>query len=405
MMDLNEVSGTKVFLGIMSVLATGAVLVVSLLYMTIPLLPVLSDAFDAPAIKAVWAGSAFGFAYALGNLVFGTWSDRTRRRNVLAGGLFALVLSSIAVAFSPTLEWLIALRAVQGFFAASFPPAALAYVGDVFAPRLRPVAISTISCGFLLAGVLGQIYASEMEPMIGWRGAFGLSAAGFLVLALCALRLPPGTAPNVKIPVRTAVARLFGLLGSAPLLFAYAVAVTLLLCFVAMYAGLGSHIEETFGIGERGLMWIRLAGIPGILVSPLAGRSIERFGASKVLIAGLLIAAAGIVSEGMSTALLPLVVSSVAFVAGIATAVPGVIVLVNLFGGRARGSAAALYGCFIFAGASIGPLLSSALMQHQHGFRLLGIALAAILCLAALMAWGGSRFVPSASAAETPSPH
>lgn len=386
---MREIQGNKAAAGIMLLLAIGAVLVVSLLYITIPLLPVLSGAFGADQSRVVWVGSAFGFAYAFGNIVFGTWSDRARRQHILAGGLFALVVSSVMVSLSPSLDLLIALRTVQGFMAASFPPVALAYVGDVFPPRLRPVVISMIGCGFLLSGVLGQLYAGAAVQLAGWRWTFGILAACYLMLALCALRLPAGAEPADKVSLKAAVLRLFGLFKIVPLLAAYTVSVSLLLSFVAMYAGLGPHLAGAFGIGAHGLMWIRIAGIPGILLSLVAGQLIKRCGASRVLMAGLLIAAAGIAAEALAAAVLPLVLSSVVFVSGIAIAVPGIIVLVNQLGAHARGSAVALYGCFIFVGASIGPILSSALSAHS--FLALGLTLSAILCAAAVIAWAGSR--------------
>ncbi|MBA2939055.1 MFS transporter [Paenibacillus sp. CGMCC 1.16610] len=386
---MNETNKNKTNYGIIAILTIGAILVVSLLYVTIPLLPVLAEAYGVPQNRLVWAGSGFGFAYAFGTIVFGTWSDRARRRNILIGGLLVLVLSSVSVSLSPSVEWLIALRIVQGFIAASFPPVALAYVGDVIHPRLRSVAISIISCGFLLAGVLGQLYASAMEQIVSWKGVFDVLAVCYLIIAVCLLRLPAGVVSGDKASVRTVIGRLFGLFRIAPLLATYAVAITLLLSFVAMYSGLGTHIVDAFGMGGRGLMWIRVAGIPGILMSPLAGQSIKRFGASKVLITGLIIATAGIAFEALSTTVFALVVSSVIFVAGISISAPGIIVRISQLAGNARGGAVALYSFFVFIGASIGQILSSSLMHL--GFRFLGITLAAILCAAALVAWVNSR--------------
>jgi YNFM family putative membrane transporter len=147
------------FFKVVILLGLSAIAVVSLMYVTIPLIPVWSHTFHATQKQVVWAGSAFGFAYAIGNVCFGTLSDRVRRIHILYVGLFLLSISTALVGFSPSLGWLIILRTIQGIVASSFPAVALAYVGDVLAPRYRPIAISVISCGFLLAGVFGQIYA------------------------------------------------------------------------------------------------------------------------------------------------------------------------------------------------------------------------------------------------------
>jgi predicted MFS family arabinose efflux permease len=374
---------------IITTLALGAVLVVSLMYVTIPLIPVFEHHFKASQSQAIWAGSAFGFAYALGNVVFGTLSDRFRRRTIIGLGLISLTVISIAVGLSPSLGWLIALRAVQGFIASSFPPVALAYVGDVITPRYRAVAVSIISSGFLLAGILGQLYSAAVITFLSWSGVFAMISLAYTAVAIFVFRLPAGASPNKDIPVAKVYGNMIKLLSSKSLLSGYAVAVTVLLSFVAMYSGLGSYVAARFDIHAEGLMWIRIAGIPAILLSPLAGHYIHRLGGRRILIAGLLTAGAGISLEAWSGSVLALVLSSVIFVAGISMAVPSAIVLVGQLGGNARGSAIALYGFFIFVGASLGPLLAAYVMPF--GFSILCTVLTAVLVLAAIIAWQGLR--------------
>jgi YNFM family putative membrane transporter len=70
--------------------------------------------------------------------------------------------------------------------------------------------------------------------------------------------------------------------------------------------------------------------------------------------------------------------------------------LIGQLGGKARGSAVALYGFFIFVGASFGPLLASFLMPY--GFQVLGILLAVVLLLAAVIASMGVHMGPISEA-------
>jgi YNFM family putative membrane transporter len=157
----------------------------------------------------------------------------------------------------------------------------------------------------------------------------------------------------------------------------------------AMYLGLGPHVLEKFGINGQGLNWIRIAGIPSMLLSIVAGNLIKRFGGKPILIFGLLLAGIGIVMEAITGSLITLVISSIVFVAGIASAIPGILVLIGQLGGNARGSALSLYAFFVFIGASLGPLLASYLMPY--GFQVLGTTLGALLVLAAFISWQGIR--------------
>ncbi len=377
---------------VVATLALCGVLVVSQLYVTIPLAPVVGRVFGVSPLAAAWIGSAFGFAYALGNLVFGPLSDRYGRLGVLVPGLAALAVATLAVGASPSFPALVALRALQGFVGATFPPAALAYLAETLPPRARATGIAVVSAGFLLAGLVGQIYAGALAPAYGWRWVFW-ALVGTLVLAVAAIRrLPAGTAQRASpVTLRQAFARMAPLLGAGPLLVVYAVSLALLLPFVAMYSGLDAVATGRYGIAGGGLTLLRLAGLPGILLSPLAGGLIHRYGARVVARAALLLAAGGLVLEAAPSSLVVLLIGSGVFVAGIAAAVPAVISLVSALGGDARGAAIALYGCLIFVGASLGPLVAT--MLRPAGFAVLCLALAAMLLVAAgvLPRRGGRR--------------
>jgi MFS transporter, YNFM family, putative membrane transport protein len=73
-------------------------LVPSQLYVSITLITPISSTFEVSPEMALWVGSAFGFAYAVGFVVFGPQSDRYGRKKVLVSGLLALALSTLGVA-------------------------------------------------------------------------------------------------------------------------------------------------------------------------------------------------------------------------------------------------------------------------------------------------------------------
>lgn len=88
--------------------------VVSGLYMTLPMGGVLAEAFHATPDQAAWTNSMFSFAYALGFLLFGPLSDRVGRWLMMFRGLLVLAAILPLLRLSPSLPVLIALRAVQG---------------------------------------------------------------------------------------------------------------------------------------------------------------------------------------------------------------------------------------------------------------------------------------------------
>jgi MFS transporter, YNFM family, putative membrane transport protein len=152
-----------------------------------------------------------------------------------------------------------------------------------------------------------------------------------------------------------------------------------LLSLVGMYAALGPLLQTHFRLDQTAVLFVRLAGLPAMLLAPVAGWLIGRHGPTRVAIVGFLLAATGLVAEAISVgALWALVIASVVFVLGVAAIIPSTIALVGSRGGSSRAGALALNGLVVFAGASCGPLAA----QLPIGFSGLMLGFAVMLMIA-----------------------
>jgi predicted MFS family arabinose efflux permease len=348
----------NVFLQVVFTLGIGSTLVVSLLYVTIPLLPIFEMELQATSGQTVWASSIYGIAYAIGCLIFGIFSDRFHRKSILIGGIFALIVTTYLVNLSQSIEWLIAFRLIQGIIAASIPIVSLAYINDVLAPRYRSIAITILSSSFLLAGILGQLYGQVISNEWGWQAVFLLLSIGYLFIAFLIFFLPNGLIPKRDRSFFNVIHQAVQVFKIPRLVFSFLVMGTILFSFVAMYSGLGPYVNHKFHLAEEDLMWIRIAGIPGIAISLFASLFMRRYGVKTILIVGLLIAAAGLSMEVFAPSVSFLVFSSVIFVMGISIANPSMIVIVGQLGEKSRGSAFAINAFSAFVGASFGSLIA-----------------------------------------------
>lgn len=144
----------------------------------------------------------------------------------------------------------------------------------------------------------------------------------------------------------------------------YVIAFVLLMAFVNMYTVLGNYLSSSnFHLNTEQILYIRLAGLFGMLFSPIAGRLTKRFGVQQVLRGGLLIAILSLGSLGFISSLPILIIMSVCFVIGIALSVPALVTLVGQLGGKSRGIAVSIYTFILFLGTSIGPVISIYLMK------------------------------------------
>jgi predicted MFS family arabinose efflux permease len=372
------------------VLSLCGLLVLSQLYLAIPLIPLVSQIFGVSQAAASWIGSIFGFAYALGFLIFGPLCDRYGCKVVLVPGLAVLALTTLAVGASSSFEILVQLRAIQGLIAATFAPAALVYVSEVLPRSTRAIGIACVSTGFLLAGIMGQVYCSIVSSTYGWRWVFWFLAIAYAVAAfVVAKRFPDSVRQKPSTSILSVYRNMAALLKSYSLLAAYTAALMVLLSFVAMYSGLGPYLSSHYRINQNNLLFIRMAGIPGMLLAPLAGSFIQRWGSKTVVVSGLVLAAIGLGLEAVSGQLFILVSVSGIFVAGISATMPALIALVGSIAAEARGAAIALYTFVLFVGASLGPLVTTLL--HPIGFTGLCASLTFFLLIAAVTVQMGVR--------------
>ena len=120
--------------------------------------------------------SAFVAGVAIGQLVWGSWSELRGRRVPLASGAALFVVASLVCAVASSVELLIAARFVQGFGACAGMVLARAIVADWFTGK---EAVRIISWQHLVVG-LAPIFAPLVGAFLlheaGWRSIFCLLA-------------------------------------------------------------------------------------------------------------------------------------------------------------------------------------------------------------------------------------
>lgn len=343
---------------VMFVLACCAFFVVCNVYTMLPIIEELSMVFAVPASDIGWVTSSFTLFYSIGFLLFGPLSDRWGRWQVIVYGLAALSVSTLILFAIEDFNHLIFFRGLQGFFAATFAPAALTYVFEVFPPEKRGLTIVYISAGFSISGIMGQIFSSWITKLLDWHYVFLFFFVVYLVLFVLAwIHLPKG--PKSKenadsVPFRIQVMKV---LGNPNLIKGYLIALTLFFCFVGMYSSFGGYLTRAYGLDTMEILWIRLIGIIGIMFSFFTGRMVKKYGLKQVLIIGLLTAAIGLAMEGATSNLTFIIISTVIFVSGFSIVIPIMIQVIGTIGQKHRSIAVTIYSFILFLGASIGPLM------------------------------------------------
>ena len=153
-------------------------------------LPTIGRELGADLAGLQWVVNAYALSLAALILLGGSLGDRFGRRRVYAVGVAGFGVASVACALAPTVELLIAARAVQGVGAALLVPGSLAILQASFRRQDRMAAIGSWT------GLLGVAAASG--PVIGgylvdldWRWAFWLNVPLCIVVVVFNLRFVP----------------------------------------------------------------------------------------------------------------------------------------------------------------------------------------------------------------------
>jgi MFS transporter, YNFM family, putative membrane transport protein len=353
--------------------------VLSSMYVTIPLATVLSDIFRKSITQVAWLASSYSICYAVGCLLYGPFSDRYGRKIFLVTSISLLTVITFAISFVDNFYILLILRGLQGLISAAFAPISLVYAGEMFPAEKRLTAVGFVSSGLLMAGVVGQVYSGLVNEFWGWQAIFFLlGILYFLTLILIIVFLPKDEMTRPHVHMLEAFKKMTLLGKQTQLLLAFCITFSLLLSLVGMYTILGSYLSNQFGLTEKELLLVRAAGIIGMLLSLFTGRLAQKLGTTLTLKIGLALAAAGLFGIGVSPSLSLIIFASVIFVLGIATANPIVISIVSQLAGHARGSAVSFNAFILFVGASTGPILALTLINtgvYVLSFSVLGCIL------------------------------
>jgi DHA2 family methylenomycin A resistance protein-like MFS transporter len=251
-------------------------------------LPAIRIGLDTSLAGQQWVVTAYMITLAGLLLVFGALGDRIGHRRVLLTGLAVFGGASLACGAAPTIEVLVAARAVQGVGAALLLPGTLAVITDLYADRAaRARAVGIWSGAGALALPSGPLLGGGLVNWLGWRSVFLLNLPIVAIGLPLAWRLVPRTQTHKE----RSTTRLR--IGAD---FVGANVIAGLMNFV----GLGTVLVLTLYLQEHlsqqpmraGLELIPLF-LPLAVLGPVTGRITARFGPRLPMTVGLTLGAIG----------------------------------------------------------------------------------------------------------------
>src|SRR5919202_4995224 len=154
-------------------------------------LPALGSDLQAGFAGLQWTITGYTLTLASFILLGGSLGDRYGRRRVFVLGTVWFAVASALCALAPSIEVLVASRALQGVGGALLTPGSLAIIDASFVPEDRGKAIGTWSGFGGIASAIGPFVGGYLVAGPGWRWVFLINLPLALVVVAIALRHVP----------------------------------------------------------------------------------------------------------------------------------------------------------------------------------------------------------------------
>ncbi|WP_436772434.1 MFS transporter [Yinghuangia sp. YIM S09857] len=154
--------------------------------------PFLSADLQPSGSQLLWIGDAYSFVIAGLLVSMGTLGDRLGRKRLLLWGSAAFGLLSVAAAYAPSAEALIAARAAMGVAGATLMPSTLALIRNLFPdPRERSFAIGIWGAMSMAGAAVGPVVGGLLLEHFWWGSVFMINLPVMALLIVVGARVLP----------------------------------------------------------------------------------------------------------------------------------------------------------------------------------------------------------------------
>jgi EmrB/QacA subfamily drug resistance transporter len=177
-----------------------------------------------PSIRADLGGGLAGqqwvanaYLLTLGSLILvgGSLGDLYGERRVFSIGVAGFGVVSLLCALAPSIEVLVAGRALQGVFGALLTPSALAVIVSTFEPDERGAAIGSWTAWSGISFLIGPLVGGWLVDAASWRWIFAINVPFVILTLTLVMAAVPKAGPRrqVRLDWLGAVLTVFGLAG------------------------------------------------------------------------------------------------------------------------------------------------------------------------------------------------
>jgi EmrB/QacA subfamily drug resistance transporter len=153
-------------------------------------LPAIEQDLGGGLAGQQWVVNAYLLMLGSFILIGGSLGDLFGERRIFRIGVGGFGVVSVLCAIAPSIEALVAFRALQGLFGALLTPAALAIIVATFGPEERGGAIGSWTAWSGIATVVGPLAGGQIVDSTSWRIIFAINVPFVLIALALSTKIP-----------------------------------------------------------------------------------------------------------------------------------------------------------------------------------------------------------------------
>ncbi len=257
------------------------------LYSPQSVLPLLAQEFRVSAVEIGMTMTATTAAIALVAPFVGAVADLLGRKRVIVAAMLALTLPTVGLAFAPSLDAIILCRFLQGLMLPPVFAVMVTYIGEEWPPTKATGMTGIYLSASSLGGFLGRFITGVAADYLGWRNAFLIDAA---IILVCAAGVAAFLTPERRFVrasnLAAALGQMLRHLQNPQLVGTYAIGFGVLFSFIAVFTYVNFLLAAPpFNLSPSFLGSIFVVYLTGTIVTPFAGRWVQRFGRRNFVLA------------------------------------------------------------------------------------------------------------------------
>jgi predicted MFS family arabinose efflux permease len=259
-------------------------------------LPLVMRDFHASPLQAGATVGATVLAIALVSPFMGMLSDAWGRKRILCGALFFLTLPTALIGLAPDLHTVVLLRFMQGLAVPGIVVVLVAYLSEEFKSGGVARMTSTYVGGTVMGGFCGRFFTGHVSDVLGWRSAYvGLAVLNLLGALWVLWAMPASRHFVANRNVRAALQTLGRHVRNRRFVAICALGFCVLFSLVGSFTYVNLYLAEApFHLGSAALANVFAVYLLGVVVTPVAGRFIARFGFLRAVLFTLALSASSL---------------------------------------------------------------------------------------------------------------